>query len=55
MKIEDPLPDFLTTSCTPSKEFGNDCASMITTNRITIYNNTTKTSSPNNDSLIALV
>jgi hypothetical protein len=28
MKIEDPLPDFFTTLCTPSKEFENDCASM---------------------------
>ncbi len=26
-KIEDPLPHFLTTPCTPSKEFENDCAS----------------------------
>jgi hypothetical protein len=30
-KIEDPLPDFLTTPCTPSKEFENDCASMFLT------------------------
>jgi hypothetical protein len=28
-KIEDPLPDFFTTPCTPSKEFENDCASVI--------------------------
>jgi hypothetical protein len=28
-KIEDPLPDFLTTQCTPSKEFEDDCAFMI--------------------------
>ncbi len=28
-KIEDPLPDFLTTPCTPSKEFEKDCASML--------------------------
>ena len=35
MKIEDPLPDFLTTPCTTSKEFENECASLITTNRIT--------------------
>jgi hypothetical protein len=28
MIIEDPLPDFFTTPCTPSKEFENDCASM---------------------------
>jgi hypothetical protein len=27
-KIEDPLPDFFTTLCTPSKEFENNCASM---------------------------
>jgi hypothetical protein len=27
MKIEDPL-DFLTTPCTPSIEFENECASM---------------------------
>jgi hypothetical protein len=27
MKIEDPLPDFLTNSSTPSKEFENDSAS----------------------------
>jgi hypothetical protein len=27
-KIEDPLLDFFTTPCTPSKEFENDCASM---------------------------
>jgi hypothetical protein len=25
-KMKDPLPDFLTTQCTPSKEFKNDCA-----------------------------
>jgi hypothetical protein len=31
-KIEDPLLDFLTTPCTPSKEFENDCASMLQTN-----------------------
>jgi hypothetical protein len=30
-KIEDPypLPDFLITPCTPSKEFENDCAAMF--------------------------
>jgi hypothetical protein len=28
MKIEDPLPDFLTTLSIPSKEFKNDCAFM---------------------------
>jgi hypothetical protein len=31
MKMEDPLPDFLTTPSTPSKEFENDCASMVLT------------------------
>jgi hypothetical protein len=29
MKKENPLPDFFTTPCTPSKEFENDCASMV--------------------------
>jgi hypothetical protein len=29
MKIEDPLPDFLTTLCAPSKEFENDSATML--------------------------
>jgi hypothetical protein len=29
MKIEDPLPDFLTTLCTPSKEFENDSVSKF--------------------------
>jgi hypothetical protein len=30
MKIEEPLPDFL---AAPSKEFENECASMVVTNR----------------------
>jgi hypothetical protein len=29
MKIEAPLPDFLRTPSTPSKEFENVCASMV--------------------------
>jgi hypothetical protein len=29
MKKEDPLPDFLTTPCTHSKEFENDCGASI--------------------------
>jgi hypothetical protein len=28
-KIEDPLPYFLTTPSTPSKEFENDCINVI--------------------------
>ncbi len=34
MKKEDPLTDFLTTPCTHSKEFENDCASIYGVNEL---------------------